>query len=846
MKKQLFAFTVLALLSLSIKAQKIYDFAGNNALSSGYSGDGGLAVGARLLTPEGITFDAAGNMYIADASNHVVRKVNTAGIISTIAGNGTAGYTGDGSLATAAQLGSSIPALCFDGAGNLYIADASNNVVRMVNTAGIISTFAGGGGMGPASGNPATSVNFIGNITGLAFTTSHVIMPFNNEFGANGALFITTTSGIVSYLLYVKISTGILYMDGNSPTANNTGDGGTVGSTGFNNPKGMAFDAAGNLYWADSGNNRIRKISYDSTSTTGGIVSNFAGNASGTGGFSGDGGQATSAKLTSPYAVCFDPTGNMYIADYGNQRVRRVNTAGIITTIAGNGTIMYNGDAIMATAAGLANPLGVACDALGNVYVADGNSNEVREITTTCIPPTIFSQPTLTTSTVICSGSYVEFCVGSANATGFQWQVNKGSGFVNQGSTGYYITGCDTINGAWKNMNGWQYHCIVKCCSNVTSNSYTLNITYPSIAINTPVICPGNTGATFTVTSSTAVSYTWNTTDTGYIFRPTPTPSVTTSYTVTGIDNNGCANNAVATIDVLQPQVPAICEVTTDSVTNYKYNYIYWNASAYTKVDSFIVYRYDAGSGNYLRIGARGKDSLSVFIDKDSVVGGPHGGNPAYSAWKYKLAIKDSCGNIGKMGSYHQTMFVQQTGQNFSWTAYVDSGMTSLPTGYSFLRDDNNTGNYNILTNTSSTAATDPNYTSFPNAVYRVDALGFSCNPTIIARLSGNNSTMAAKIKSHSNTNNNRAATTGIDKMVNTNQVRVYPNPAANILTIGLPATTKATVRITSLLGSEVLNQTYNTINTSLMLDISKFESGTYLIQVTTDNVSEIKKIVKQ
>jgi hypothetical protein len=406
----------------------------------------------------------------------------------------------------------------------------------------------------------------------------------------------------------------------------------------------------------------------------------------------------------------------------------------------------------------------------------------------------------------------------------------------------------DTVSVIHQNMNGWQYHCIVKGCSNVTSSNATLTVTQPTITCSTPVICAGSgASATLTASGATSGSYTWSTGDnTDFIVE---TPTVTTTYTVSGTDvtGTGCSGMNTGTITVLQPQVPAICEVTTDSTTNYKYNYIYWDASAYSRVDSFVIYRYDGSSGHYLRIGSRAKDSLSVFIDTAFSVGGPNGGNPQYGAWKYKLSLRDSCGNYSALGSYHSTTFVQETGSNFSWTLYIDSNNTSLPTGYAFLRDDNNTGNFHSLATLGNTtnSTTDPNYASFPNANWRVDALGFNCTPTT-ARLSGNNSVDAAKVKSHSNTNNNRGMTTGINKVLNTNQVSVYPNPANNVLNIAFPITSQLFIKITSILGSEILNQTYNTTNTNLILDISKYESGTYLIQITTDNFSEIKKIVKQ
>src|ERR1035437_8876725 len=205
------------------------------------------------------------------------------------------------------------------------------------------------------------------------------------------------------------------------------------------------------------------------------------------------------------------------------------------------------------------------------------------------------------------------------------------------------------------------------------------------------------------------------------------------TYTVTVTDNIGSnASTTVAITPLPQPAAPAICAVTVDSLSLY--NNIFWDKTSYinSSADSFIVYRYDVISTHYLRIGAVSKNSLSMFADTAFSIGGPNGGNPKFSSWKYRLAARDTCGNISAKSPCVKSIFIQANGANFSWTAYIDSSNVNLPTGYSFKRDDNNTGNWHILANVASTSTTDPNYAGYPNGNWRVDALGFNCTATIV------------------------------------------------------------------------------------------------------------------
>jgi hypothetical protein len=289
--------------------------------------------------------------------------------------------------------------------------------------------------------------------------------------------------------------------------------------------------------------------------------------------------------------------------------------------------------------------------------------------------------------------------------------------------------------------------------------------------------------------------------------------------------------------------VPHICIVSTDSASNYKYNVISWDNTGYSHVDSFIVYRYDVTSTSYLRIGAVSKHALSQFIDTAFSIGGPNGGNPQVAGWRYKLAIRDTCGFISAKSPYHQSTFVQNTGSAFSWTAYVDSEQVNLPTGYSFLRDDNSTGVWHVIANVATLSCTDPNYLSYPNGSWRVDALGFNCNPTT-ARLagSGNNSVDVAKVRSHSNQNNNRGGTTGLKQLsISNSSVAIYPNPNNGSFTIEPSSATKQTMQVYDVNSKLVLSQL---VNGKTSIDASSLSDGVYTINLISNEGVVNKKLV--
>ncbi|GGG83925.1 hypothetical protein GCM10011585_29590 [Edaphobacter dinghuensis] len=274
---------------------------GYRALAQGTPPSNVQATAATLAAPAQIAYDAAGNLYIADLNDNIIRKVDLAGIVTTVAGTGEQGFSGDGGAATSAQLDS--PAgVAVDAAGNIYIADTHNQRIRKVS-GGTITTIAGTG------------------------------------------------------------------------TAGFSGDSGAATSAMLSNPSALAVDSSGNLYIADTDNHRIRKIA-------GTTITTVAGN--GEQGFFGDGGAATSAAIDSPNGVAVDASGNLYIGDTHNQRIRKVS-GGTITTIAGNGTKTFSGDNGPAASATLARPRGLSIDAQGNIYVADSDNNRIRLIAGTNI-----------------------------------------------------------------------------------------------------------------------------------------------------------------------------------------------------------------------------------------------------------------------------------------------------------------------------------------------------------------------------------------------------------------------------------------------------------------------------
>lgn len=327
-----------------------------------YKGDGGAAVAASLSNPRAITVDAAGNIYISDSTNNRVRKVDAAtGTITTVAGNGIRDYSGDGGPAIKASLAFPM-GLAVDKDGNLFIADARNHRIRRVDAkTGIITSVAGQGirGLGGDNG-PALSAL-------MSYPTAVTLDEDGNLYIAD-----SENGGVRRVARKTGVITSVV---GEGTPGAKTDPSGTPTIRGlFVAPVGLIYDGKGSLYVADAYLNRVKKVEVATHKVT--IVAGKGVNQ-----YCGDGGPAREACLNQPAGVALDAAGNVYIADAGNDRVRKVDVkSGIMTTIAGSGQRGFSGDNGPASKASLGFPTGVAIDPKGRVVIIEPNNNRARRL----------------------------------------------------------------------------------------------------------------------------------------------------------------------------------------------------------------------------------------------------------------------------------------------------------------------------------------------------------------------------------------------------------------------------------------------------------------------------------
>ncbi|PZF71894.1 T9SS type A sorting domain-containing protein [Taibaiella soli] len=345
----------------TVQGQTITTFAGGIAAATGTGTNIGMG------GPIGIARDAAGNIYVSDYTDNVVRKLTATGVATVIAGTGIPGAAGDNGPATAAQLNHPW-GLAVDASGNVFIADNGNDLIRRVDAVtGIITRYAG---WGPGNGNSQGG----GTATNVDLTSPRGVAVdalgnlYISEYGGNRICKVTASNHILTVMVGNEYGTGGF-----------SGDGGQADTAMIKNPEMLLLDTAGNLYFGEWNNHRIRVINLAS-----GIINTFAGN--GTSGSAGDSGLATAAQLTSPSGLARDANNNIYVCDYATRKIRKIDAGtGIITTVAGNGlmTAPGSGDGGPALSAQLNDPRGITADAAGNLYISDNGSNRVRMVNAT-------------------------------------------------------------------------------------------------------------------------------------------------------------------------------------------------------------------------------------------------------------------------------------------------------------------------------------------------------------------------------------------------------------------------------------------------------------------------------
>lgn len=361
-------------------------------------------------------------------------------------------------------------------------------------------------------------------------------------------------------------------------------------------------------------------------------------------------------------------------------------------------------------------------------------------------------------------------------------------------------------------------------CDNTTTSTVNV-LPLPVISVNSGTVC---TGESFTITPSGAVTYTYSN---GRVV----TPASTNSYTVSGTGTNGCINSSSLSVTVLTVQTPSICLVTLDSLANN--NEIYWEKSLYTNVDSFIVYR-EVSTNIYKRIGAISANAFSMYTDTNRSIG-PANGNPNLTAYRYKLQIRNTCGNYGALSLWHETIFVQdQLNGNFNWNAYAIESSGTPVANYNLKRVNITNGQETLVGSTTNNIFTDPQYASLAssgNIKWFVDATGFNCNPTT--------KVAAQKVKTKSNHANDLiiTKTTELNFLAG---IKIYPNPVKDKLTVETERLNEnVTIELNNLLGQTLIK--VDTSEKIYTINTAAYPSGIYFLNIKSNNkIVSVKKVV--
>jgi sugar lactone lactonase YvrE len=791
--KRLFS-ACLALLFLNMNGQKIYTVAGNGGNGSGPDGVSAISSSFGLIESS-IALDAPGNIYIADWSNHRIRKVDfSTGIITTIAGTGTPGYNGDGIPATSAQI--SYPGgVAVDKQGNVYIGEYSGYRIRKIAAgSGLISTICGNGTWGYNGDSIPAAAAIIREVSGITTDT------------AGNVYFSDLGNAMVRK---IDISTGIIMTLAGTGVSGYNGDSARVDTAQLNFPYGLAVDVSGNfVYVADKGNLRVRKVDINA-----GYIYDIAG--TGVLGYNGDGISADTAQLKDPWSVAVDNNNNIYIAESGSDRLRKIDASGIIHTICGNGSNIFSGDGGLATLATICGPRGVCVDDCGHIYITDRGNFRIRRITSYDVSVAAANAKCFGS----CDGTVNVLATGGAGSYTYMWDGGLGAG------------------ASHTNVCAGTYRVIVNDAANCKEDVY-LTVSEPSALsigfTTTNATCFGNGSASANVSGGTMpYSYSWS----GGQTTASIAGLSAGTYSLTVTDANSCVSTQ--TVSISNNPTPfasaPICMVTVDSASQY--NIITWDKTSFTNVDSFVVLR-EIATNNYQPIASLPYSALSQFVDTVRTKYFPNTGDPNAGTYRYKLKMIDSCGNASLLSSYHNTIYMLNSSGTFYWNQLYSIENAANPvSSYVLLRDNNSNGNWQVVNSVAGTQqlVTDPLYSIYQNtASWRVQTQwNISCTPSFKAGQS-----QSSFNSSYSNVYTNVGI--GIHNSGPRNLIRIYPSPNSGSFTVET-SDLNVHLEIYNVLGDQVfvqpLSQGKNAVETNLC-------NGTYLGRIVSDKGVVIEKII--
>ncbi len=791
--------------STCAKAQTITTVAGTGV--AGYTGDGGPATMAEINNPYAIAEDGSGNLYFTDYANNRIRKINSAGIVTTVAGTGAAGFSGDGGPAALAQINGPYGISVDIASGSIYFADKGNNRVRKISTTGIISTIAGNG-MGGYSGDagPGTAAA-LNNPSGIAADGTGVYIADKN----NHRIRCVDASGIIT----TKVGTGM---------AGFSGDGGPASAAALNNPIGVALNGFSDIIIADYSNNKIRKVS-----SYYGTINTIAGN--GTAGFSGDGGPGTAAQINLPTGVAADNVDNVYIADNGNNRVRRLDPSAIISTFAGTGTMGYSGDGGVASSA-MVSAFNTGVLHGGNyVYICGGSQSRIRGVDTGIVSP-------ITGLGTVCVGSTITL---SDATPGGVWSSSTPS--------------IATISATTAIVTGITPGTVVITYTVGTSFVNTL-ITVTSGLTITASAAYAACGGLYTLTASGGTTYSWSpSTGLSCITCSSTTidPTATTTFTVTGT-TGGCSGTATVTIDGNRI-TGAISPTMTGSVRVWL---VHFNPidSSIIATDSTMACT-SGGTMYYEFMDPAG----GSYLVKAYELGGTPGTSGYIPTYGYSAPHWDSGTSISHTTATDNQDIVMLFGTVPSGPGFISGYVVSgagnhtspdVPAVNMLVYLEDITGH--IITYTYTNTAGAYSFGSLANGSYIIypEAYKYYTTHSSFITLSTSHETAAnIDFKQHTSFGTITPVTTNsVLPAVTGTALYLYPNPTSGDLNIewNIQTMCSADVVLTDMTGRVVIKTRLdiNTTKGQTVIDLSGIEEGVYIITIKSGSINYCGRVVRE